>query len=67
MGESFGAKRLEAACSRALNFSSPTYRSVKQILNNGLDLQSDLIQSAELEAPYLGGGRFSRDPTDLLH
>jgi len=67
LGESFGAKRLEAACSRALNFNSPTYRSVKQILNNGLDQQSDLVQSAELEAPYLGGGRFSRDPTDLLH
>ena len=27
----------------------------------------DLLEAAELEAPYLGGGRFSRNVNDLLH
>ena len=63
----FGTTRVEAACTRALNFGSPTYRTVKQILKEGLDQQPDLIPSAELEAPYRGGARFRRDPSDLLH
>ena len=65
--ETFGPKRLEAACARALNFGAPTYRTVKQILKEGFDQQHDLIEVAELEAPYLGGGRFSREPGDPLH
>ena len=67
LSETFGPTRLEAACSRALNFGAPTYRTVKQILKDGFDQQPDLIEVAELEAPYLGGGRFSRKPGDPLH
>jgi hypothetical protein len=67
LGESFGRNRLEAACSRALNFGAPTYRTVKQILTHGFDQQPDLIAVAELEAPYLSGGHFSRNPGDPLH
>jgi hypothetical protein len=67
LGESFGPKRLEAACARALNFGAPTYRSVKQILKDGFDQQPELIEVAELEAPNLSGGRFSRGPGDPLH
>ena len=67
LGETFGLKRLEAACGRALNFGAPTYRTVKQILANGFDQQPDLIEVAELEAPYLSGGHFSRNPSDPLH
>jgi hypothetical protein len=66
--DSFGASRLEAACARACHFGSPTYRTVKKILNEGLDQnQLDLVLEAELEAPYLGRGRFSRPVSDLLH
>ena len=65
--DSFGPARVEAACARALRFGSPSYRTVKQILKAGLDHQADWVQSAELEAPYRGAGRFSRDPSDLLH
>jgi len=65
--DSYGRKRLEAACARALAFGAPSYRTVKQILKEGLDQQPDLIQIGELEAPYRGAGRFSRDPSDLLH
>jgi transposase len=65
--EQFGASRLEAACSRALNFGSPTYRTVKQILKDGLDRQSELLERVELEAPYRGAGRFSRNSSERLH
>ena len=65
--DSFGCKRLEAACARALNFGAPQYRTVKQILKDGLDQQPVLAELAELEAPYLGGGRFNRNASDLLH
>jgi transposase len=65
--ERYGSQRLEAACCRALNFGTPSYRTVKQILKAGFDLQPELIELSELEAPYLGGGRFSRKPSDPLH
>jgi hypothetical protein len=65
LGERYGAQRLEAACGRALNFGTTTYRSVKQILNNGFDQQPDLVEFCALEAPYLGAGRFSRNRGDL--
>jgi hypothetical protein len=37
--DTYGRSRLEATCSRTLNFSSPTYRTIKQILKEGLDQQ----------------------------
>jgi len=67
LADTYGRSRLEAACSRALNFGSPTYRTIKQILKEGLDQQPDLLDAVVLEAPYLSGGRFSRTPADRLH
>ena len=67
LGDQYGRGRLEAASSRALNFGTPSYRTIKQILKEGHDQQPDLLDSVVLEAPYLSGGRFSRAPTDLLH
>ena len=37
LGERFGTDRLEAACRRTLAIQSPSYKSVKSILENGLD------------------------------
>jgi transposase len=37
LGETYGTDRLEAACQRALTIQSPSYKSVKSILENGLD------------------------------
>ena len=37
LGEQCGAERLEAACIRALAIQSPSYRTVKEILKQGLD------------------------------
>ncbi len=33
----YGAQRLDAACARALAFGDPCYRTIKQILERGLD------------------------------
>jgi transposase len=67
LADTYGRSRLEAACSRALNFGAPTYRTIKQILKEGLDQQPDLLDAVVLETPYLSGGRFSRTPADRLH
>lgn len=37
LGDTLGADRLEAACARALALQSPSYQSVKSILEKGLD------------------------------
>jgi len=37
LGETYGQDRLEAACQRALDIQSPSYKSVKSILEKGLD------------------------------
>lgn len=37
LGKSFGSGRLEAACSRALSLGTCSYKSIKSILENGLD------------------------------
>jgi len=39
LGENLGTDRLEAACQRALLIQSPSYKSVKSILEKGLDQQ----------------------------
>lgn len=67
LSDQYGRRRLESACARALAFGAPQFKTVKQILKQGIDQQPDLIESIDLEAPYLGAGRFSRDPNGLLH
>jgi transposase len=37
LGKSYGDKRLEAACERALHIKALSYRSIESILKNGLD------------------------------
>jgi len=63
----YGAKRLEAACQRALDYSNPRYATVKTILEKGLD-QHGNVQLAfdNLAESYTGDGRFCRNPNDLL-
>jgi transposase len=41
LGERFGHERLEAACARALKFQACSYKSVKSILQSGLDRLAD--------------------------
>lgn len=39
LGKSYGMDRLEAACKRALAINTTSYKSIKSILENGLDSQ----------------------------
>jgi transposase len=40
LGQSYGEKRLEAACQRALLIGAYSYKSLDSILRNGLDRQT---------------------------
>lgn len=63
----YGAVRLEAAAARALAYASPRYRTVKTILENGLDQCAvDEVGFDALGDAYTGSGRFSRDIKKLL-
>jgi transposase len=50
LGKRYSAERLEAACFRALRSSATSYRSVKSILEHGLD-QVPLEEQAQLDLP----------------
>ncbi len=42
LAEKYSAKRLEAACERALSFTaSPSYKSIKNILVTGIEEKAD--------------------------
>jgi transposase len=67
LAKPYGTKRLEAACARALAFDSPLYRTVKTILDNGLEqMDSSLEAFDSLASAYTGQGRFCRDTHKLL-
>lgn len=67
LGEKYGQARLEAACQRALSFDNPRYRSVKTILEKGLDQQRDAAAAFDtLAESYTGSARFLRDASELL-
>lgn len=69
--EQYGANRLEAACVRALAFGDPNYRTIKQILDKGLEQvppppsptsppASTFVRSPEeLFGPQLGAARWN--------
>lgn len=63
LGEKYGQERLENACKRAIHYRAYTYRSVKSILEKGLDKVG--VEEAELQplehqnirgSNYYGGG-----------
>jgi transposase len=69
--EQYGANRLEAACVRALAFGDPNYRTIKQILEKGLEYApspaiplsppaTTFVRSPEeLFGPQLGAARWN--------
>lgn len=69
LAKRFGAPRLEAACARALAFNDVRYRSVKTILEKGLDqFESSAPAQGELLAPvYTGAARFLRNTKKMFH
>lgn len=67
LGRRYGPGRLEAACRRALAFDSPKRRTVKTILEQGLDQEPVPAPAAAPLAPaYTGQGRFCRDGAELF-
>lgn len=57
----YGVNRLEAACVRALAFGDPNYRTIKQILEKGLE------QASWLASPtYPPATTFVRSPEELF-
>jgi transposase len=67
LGKKYGSARLESACSRALFFNNPRYRTVKGILQKGLD-QVQLLDDLNLVAlasTYTSAGRFLRQASEL--
>lgn len=59
--EPYGANRLEAACVRALAFGDPNYRTIKQILEKGLEQASSPALPASAPA-----STFVRSPEELF-
>ena len=68
LAKGYGETRLEAACHRATSFGDVRYRTVKTILEKGLDQSDDNAPSASpgLAAVYTGAGRYLRDLTTVF-
>lgn len=60
MADKYGQDRLEQACARANAFGDPAYRTVKTILERGLDRQPLLFE------PMKTSGAFLRGPDELF-
>lgn len=61
LGEKYGASRLNAACRRALAYGDPRYRTIKNILEKGLDRDMALAAAAPVVT-----GAFLRGPQELF-
>jgi len=68
LNKKYGQARLDAACRRALVFQSVRYKTIKSILQKGLEYASLPEQDAfdALTETYTGHGRFGRDTSTLL-
>lgn len=55
LAEKYGQERLERACARANAFGDPTYRTVKTILERGLDKEPTLFEPARPAGAFLHG------------
>ncbi|MDX1996774.1 MAG: hypothetical protein SF066_03560 [Thermoanaerobaculia bacterium] len=65
--ERFGGPRTELACRRALEYGDGRYRTVKTILERGLDAEATPERGFDrLTDAYRGAGRFCRDTRPLL-
>ena len=67
LGKKYGTARLESACSRALFFDNPRYRTVKGILEKGLDQMPfvEELNRAALASTYTSAARFMRPAAEL--
>lgn len=61
LGEKYGASRLNAACRRALAYDDPCYRTIKNVLEKGLDREISMATAAPVVV-----GAFLRGPQELF-
>ena len=61
LAERFGPERLEKACRRALHFDDPTYRTIKRILEQGLE--GEELEPVAASPP---ASAFVRSPQELV-
>lgn len=64
--EKFPRDRAEAACRRALYYANFTYKGLKNILRQALDLEP-LPGAAPITTPQIVNPRFARSTGDLFH
>lgn len=64
LADKFGAKRLEAACRRALAFDTVAYTTLKRILEQGLEAEP---LPEEEKAPEKRRYAFARPGSDIFH
>nr|WP_232502920.1 IS21 family transposase [Solidesulfovibrio magneticus] len=62
----YGAKRLEAACRRALDHHDPRYNTVKRILEKGLDVLPRPVFHEEVKEVYRGKSKYCRELRGIL-
>ena len=63
----FGAKSLESACKRALIYLSPNYKTVKDILNKGLETAPiEKQDQLPLDDVYTGQAKYIRPPSEMF-
>ncbi len=62
LAETYTPARLERACARALRFETATYRSIKQILQKGLEAEEPIVLRPSDSPPPL----FARTAHELL-
>lgn len=62
----YGAKRLEAACQRALDHNDIRYCTVKRILEKGLDVLPRPVFHEEVKEIYTGKSKYCRELSGIL-
>ena len=69
LSNKYGDVRLEKACQRACAFSAGNLKTIKTILQEGLDAKPIKTEETfeKLSAVYQGKGKFQRQSNDLLH
>lgn len=70
LSETYGTQRVEAACKKALALCAPTYKSVKAILQNGMDRLPDKppeAPSLSVEHDNIRGAQYYTDSPPEAH
>ena len=65
LADKYGAQRLNAACQRALDFDDPTYKTIRNILRDGLE--AGALPPADPPSPPAHAGAYLHGAAQLLN